>query len=174
MTAEIVWESSTLCRTLWWGMVFAAEYDTIRIFRRIVNHNMLVIMVLEDMAYWIYVSIKIFSICFYVNDGVIRAFIIAGFIMGAGLYVKALSRYYIKYGVKLISFFIKIVSIIIIKPLKFILSMVRMISGKLLFPVKLCCRYIKSKIPFKSDIIKHTKKKIINDNYDNDISNKQS
>ena len=103
-----------------------------------------------------------------------RAFIIAGFIMGAGLYVKALSRYYIKYGVKLISFFIKIVSIIIIKPLKFILSMVRMISGKLLFPVKLCCRYIKSKISFKSDIIKHKKKKIINDNYDNDISNKQS
>ena len=135
MTAEIVWEGSTLCRTLWWGMVFAAEYDTIRIFRRIVKHNMLVIMVLEDMAYWIYVSIKIFSICFYVNDGVIRAFIIAGFIMGAGLYVKALSRYYIKYGVKLISFFIKIVSIIIIKPLKFILSMVRMISGKLLLPV---------------------------------------
>ena len=109
MTAEIVWEGSTLCRTLWWGMVFAAEYDTIRIFRRIVKHNMLVIMVLEDMAYWIYVSIKIFSICFYVNDGVIRAFIIAGFIMGAGLYVKALSRYYIKYGVKLISFFIKII-----------------------------------------------------------------
>ena len=66
MTAEIVWEGSTLCRTLWWGMVFAAEYDTIRIFRRIVKHNMLVIMVLEDMAYWIYVSIKIFSICFYV------------------------------------------------------------------------------------------------------------
>ena len=155
MTAEIVWEGSTLCRTLWWGMVFAAEYDTIRIFRRIVKHNMLVIMVLEDMAYWIYVSIKIFSICFYVNDGVIRAFIIAGFIMGAGLYVKALS-------------------IIIIRPLKFILSMVRMISGKLLFPVKLCCRYIKSKISFKSDIIKHKKKKIINDNYDNDISNKQS
>ena len=138
MTAEIVWEGSTLCRTLWWGMVFAAEYDTIRIFRRIVKHNMLVIMVLEDMAYWIYVSIKIFSICFY---------------------VKALSRYYIKYGVKLISFFIKIVSIIIIKPLKFILSMVRMISGKMLFPVKLCCRYIKSKIPFKSDIIKHKKRK---------------
>ena len=150
MPAEIVWEGSTLCRTLWWGMVFAAEYDTIRIFRRIVKHNMLVIMVLENMAYWIYVSIKIFSICFYVNDGVIRAFIIAGFIMGAGLYVKALSRYYIKYGVKLISIFIKIVSI------------------------KLCCRYIKSKIPLKSDIIKHTKKKIINDNYDNDISNKQS
>ena len=62
MTAEIVWEGSTLCRTLWWGMVFAAEYDTIRIFRRIVKHNMLVIMVLEDMAYWIYVSIKTFSI----------------------------------------------------------------------------------------------------------------
>ena len=49
---------------------------------------MLVIMVLEDMAYWIYVSIKIFSICFYVNDGVIRAFIIAVLLWVQGFMLK--------------------------------------------------------------------------------------
>lgn len=161
MTAGIEWEGSTLCRTLWWGMVFAAEYDTIRIFRRIVKHNTLIIPALEDIAYWIYVSIKIFSICFYVNDGIIRAFIIAGFIMGAGLYVKALSRYYIKYGVKLINFVIKIAGIIVIKPLKFILSMVRIVAGKLLFPIKQCCLHIKNNA---AKHMKYTnqKKKIIN------------
>ncbi len=142
MTAEIVWESGTLCRTLWWGMVFAAEYDTIRIFRRIVKHKTLLVPALEDIVYWMYISVKVFSICFYVNDGVIRAFIIAGFIMGAGLYAKALSRYYIKYGVRLINYVIKIVGIII-KPLKFLLSVIKMVVGKLLFPLKWCCIHIR-------------------------------
>ena len=143
MTAEIVWEGSTLCRTLWWGMVFAAEYDTIRIFRRIVKHKTLLVPTLEDIIYWMYISVKIFSICFYVNDGIIRAFIIAGFIMGAGVYVKALSRYYIKYGVRLIKCIIKIITIIIIKPLKLLLSVIKMVTGKLLFPLKWCCIHIR-------------------------------
>ncbi len=144
MTAEIVWEGSTLCRTLWWGMVFAAEYDTIRIFRRIVKHKTLVVPAIEDIIYWIYISVKVFSICFYVNDGVIRAFIIAGFIMGAWLYVMALSRYYIKYGVKFINYVIKIAGIIIIKPLKLMLSVIKMVTGKLLFPLKWCCIHIRA------------------------------
>ena len=79
------------------------------------------------------------------NDGVIRAFIIAGFIIGAGLYIKALSRYYIKYGVKLIRFLIKVIQIIIIKPLKFLLSVVRMVTGKLLYPVVWSGRRIKGR-----------------------------
>ena len=145
MTAGIVWESSTICRTLWWGMVFAAEYDTIRIFRRIVRHKTLIVPVIEDILYWLYIAVKVFSICFYVNDGVIRAFIIAGFIMGAGLYIKALSRYYIKYGVKLIRFLIKVIQRIIIKPLKFLLSVVRMVTGKLLYPVVWSGRRIKGR-----------------------------
>lgn len=60
------------------GNGFAAEYDTIRIFRRIVRHKTLIVPVIEDILYWLYIAVKVFSICFYVNDGVIRAFIIAG------------------------------------------------------------------------------------------------
>lgn len=136
MTTDIVWEGSTLCRTLWWGMVFAAEYDTIRIFRRIVRHKTLIIPAVEDIIYWLYISVKVFSICFYVNDGVMRAFIIAGFAIGAVIYIRTLSRYYIKYGVRLIQLILKLAGIIIIKPLKLLLSVFRMMKSA----IKLKCK----------------------------------
>ncbi len=136
MTTDIVWEGSTLSRTLWWGMVFAAEYDTIRIFRRIVRHKTLIIPAVEDIIYWLYISVKVFSICFYVNDGVMRAFIIAGFAIGAVIYIRTLSRYYIKYGVRLIQLILKLAGIIIIKPLKLLLSVFRMMKSA----IKLKCK----------------------------------
>lgn len=136
MTTDIVWEGSTLCRTLWWGMVFAAEYDTIRIFRRIVRHKTLIIPAVEDIIYWLYISVKVFSICFYVNDGVMRAFIIAGFAIGAVIYIRTLSRYYIKYGVRLIQLILKLAGIIIIKSLKLLLSVFRMMKSA----IKLKCK----------------------------------
>ncbi len=136
MTTDIVWEGSTLCRTLWWGMVFAAEYDTIRILRRIVRHKTLIIPAVEDIIYWLYISVKVFSICFYVNDGVMRAFIIAGFAIGAVIYIRTLSRYYIKYGVRLIQLILKLAGIIIIKPLKLLLSVFRMMKSA----IKLKCK----------------------------------
>lgn len=136
MTTDIVWEGSTLCRTLWWGMVFAAEYDTIRILRRIVRHKTLIIPAVEDIIYWLYISVKVFSICFYVNDGVMRAFIIAGFAIGAVIYIRTLSRSYIKYGVRLIQLILKLAGIIIIKPLKLLLSVFRMMKSA----IKLKCK----------------------------------
>ena len=136
MTTDIVWEGSTLSRTLWWGMVFAAEYDTIRILRRIVRHKTLIIPAVEDIIYWLYISVKVFSICFYVNDGVMRAFIIAGFAIGAVIYIRTLSRYYIKYGVRLIQLILKLAGIIIIKPLKLLLSVLRMMKSA----IKLKCK----------------------------------
>lgn len=136
MTTDIVWEGSTLCRTLWWGMVFAAEYDTIRILRRIVRHKTLIIPAVEDIIYWLYISVKVFSICFYVNDGVMRAFIIAGFVIGAVIYIRTLSRYYIKYGVRLIQLILRLTGIIIIKPLKLLLSVFRMMKSA----IKLKCK----------------------------------
>lgn len=130
MTDEIVWEGSTLFRVLWWGMIFAAEYDTLRIFRRIVKHKSILLLSLEDVIYWLYISVRVFFICFYVNDGIIRAFIITGFFMGAWLYLKAFSRYYIKYGVEAIRFLLKIYGIIIIKPLKSVITVIKMLCGK--------------------------------------------
>ena len=46
---------------------------------------------------------------------------------------------------KLIRFLIKVIQIIIIKPLKFLLSVVRMVTGKLLYPVVWSGRRIKGR-----------------------------
>ena len=39
MSSDIIWESGTFLYALWWGMVLAFQYDTIRIIRRIIRHR---------------------------------------------------------------------------------------------------------------------------------------
>ena len=80
--------------------------------------------VVEDVIYWIYVGIRIFIICFYVNSGIIRSFIVVGLVCGAVLYLKALSVYYIKYGVRLVG--------ILLKPLKMLVSVIRIVLQSLM------------------------------------------
>ena len=76
MSGDIIWESGTFLYALWWGMVLAFQYDTIRIIRRIIRHRRVFMIAVEDVIYWIYVGIRIFIICFYVNSGIIRLFIV--------------------------------------------------------------------------------------------------
>ena len=76
MSGDIIWESGTFLYALWWGMVLAFQYDTIRIIRRIIRHRRVFMIAVEDVIYWIYVGIRIFIICFYVNSGIIRSFIV--------------------------------------------------------------------------------------------------
>ena len=119
MSGDIIWESCTFLYALWWGMVLAFQYDTIRIIRRIIRHRRVFMIAVEDVIYWIYVGIRIFIICFYVNSGIIRSFIVVGLVCGPVLYLKAKSVYYIKYGVKLVKKKLK--------PLKMLVSMIRIV-----------------------------------------------
>ncbi len=123
MSGDIIWESGTFLYALWWGMVLAFQYDTIRIIRRIIRHRRVFMIAVEDVIYWIYVGIRIFIICFYVNSGIIRSFIVVGLVCGAVLYLKALSVYYIKYGVRLVG--------ILLKPLKMLVSVIRIVLQSL-------------------------------------------
>lgn len=123
MSGDIIWESGTFLYALWWGMVLAFQYDKIRIIRRIIRHRRVFMIAVEDVIYWIYVGIRIFIICFYVNSGIIRSFIVVGLVCGAVLYLKALSVYYIKYGVRLVG--------ILLKPLKMLVSVIRIVLQSL-------------------------------------------
>jgi len=123
MSGDIIWESGTFLYALWWGMVLAFQYDTIRIIRRIIRHRRVFMIAVEDVIYWIYVGIRIFIICFYVNSGIIRSFIVVGLVCGVVLYLKALSVYYIKYGVRLVG--------ILLKPLKMLVSVIRIVLQSL-------------------------------------------
>ncbi len=119
----ILWESDALIQSLFWGMIFAFGYNTIRIFRRLVHHKSVLLMSIEDIIYWICVGIKVFAIYYTLNNGIIRGFILCGFIIGAVVFQLAFGSIYVKYVTKMLLF--------ILAPLKKIIEVVKIHLCKL-------------------------------------------
>ena len=78
------------------GVYLAFVYDSIRIFRRVVAHNVLFIS-LEDIAYWIYLAAEVFLLMYRESNGLLRWFAVLGAAAGIFLYKKLLGRYYVHY-----------------------------------------------------------------------------
>lgn len=96
------------------GVTFV--YDGIRIFRRVIYHNLFFIS-LEDFIYWTILIIKVFLLMQKESNGELRWFAIAGAFVGMLLYRKTISPYYVFYVSK---FLRMIVKTIIEKPVKFL------------------------------------------------------
>lgn len=122
MSELIAWEGGTLLTSLFWGMILAAEYDCIRIFRRVFRHRKVWTISVEDILYWTNAGITVFCVIYELNDGIVRGFSIAGFVAGAVLYRFAFGRFFVKYGSRAILF--------ILKPLKKAWSLIRIAVGK--------------------------------------------
>lgn len=133
MINEIIyWELYALVVSFFNGVLLAWIYDNIRTFRRIVRHKTVVFMSVEDIIYGIYAGLSVFVMCFKVADGIIRGFIIMGIAVGAFLYFKFLSSFYIRWSVRIIK--------ILLKPACFILkNVVRIIT----IPVRSLKMYMK-------------------------------
>ena len=130
MINEIIyWELYALVVSFFNGVLLAWIYDNIRAFRRIVRHKTVAFMSVEDI---IYAGLSVFVMCFKVADGIIRGFIIMGIAVGAFLYFKFLSSFYIRWSVRIIK--------ILLKPACFILkNVVRIIT----IPVRSLKMYMK-------------------------------
>ena len=133
MINEIIyWELYALVVSFFNGVLLAWIYDNIRAFRRIVRHKTVAFMSVEDIIYGIYAGLSVFVMCFKVADGIIRGFIIMGIAVGAFLYFKFLSSFYIRWSVRIIK--------ILLKPACFILkNVVRIIT----IPVRSLKMYMK-------------------------------
>lgn len=118
----ILWEGQTFLTSLFWGMILAAEYDCIRIFRRVFRHKRVWGIVVEDILYWINAGITVFSVTYEISDGVVRGFSGIALILGALLYRYAFGIYFVKYISKLIIF--------LLNPLKKLLRFIRMTLKK--------------------------------------------
>ena len=64
VSSLIIWEQSTFFAALFMGMMFAFIYDCIRVFRRVFKHKHVYTMAVEDILFWFYVSIRVFT-CLY-------------------------------------------------------------------------------------------------------------
>lgn len=77
-----------------WGALVLFLYDFLRILRRIINHNMIIVTV-EDLIFWILASVFIFAMIYAKNSGTIRGFSVMGIVIGMLLYHYILSDWFV-------------------------------------------------------------------------------
>ena len=78
------------------GIIITFVYDNIRVFRRVIQHNTFFVSV-EDLFFWIGVSLSIFLLQHRENDGIFRWFSVVGAFLGMVVYRLTISRFYIKH-----------------------------------------------------------------------------
>lgn len=81
MIRQITWEWQTFFICIFFGMCATSCYDVLRILRVMIPHHRFLI-ALEDLLYWILIGIGSSYFIFRYNGGVIRSFLIGGFIIG--------------------------------------------------------------------------------------------
>jgi len=89
------------------GVAIGLFYDVFRIFRKIIPHSTIVVQ-LEDLFFWLIVTIAVFYFMLHRNFGEIRPFTILGVIVGAALYFATISQWIVKVVVAVIKYVIKV------------------------------------------------------------------
>lgn len=79
---------------LYSGIIVAAIYDFYKVYRKIFRPGKL-ITVIQDLIYWIVVSVVFIKFLLFGSDGEIRGYIIYGFLVGIVGYKLLLSKYFV-------------------------------------------------------------------------------
>lgn len=93
------------------GLFVGFVYDLFRISRKVIKTNNWVIY-LEDIFFWLIVSMIIFMVLFMCNAGEIRGYAIIGIVMGTIIYACTISHFVMKVSLGIIDFTVKIVTAI--------------------------------------------------------------
>ncbi len=96
MSQDIIKELNFFWQAFLLGIMIAIFYDTIRIFRRVCKHGV-ILTAIEDFLFWFICCLKIFEMFIRENNGTLRLFAIAASIVGMLIYHKLVSRLYVVY-----------------------------------------------------------------------------
>ena len=77
------------------GICAAVLYDGLRIFRNVFRHGIFWISV-EDLLYWAVVSVCIFYLLYYENNGALRWFALLGTALGMLMFQKTVSPVFVR------------------------------------------------------------------------------
>lgn len=108
MDEYISWELQYIALTITVGAIMALIYDIFRVLRRIVRHGNVVVAI-EDIFYWMTVSLITFIVCFVEDGGNVRWFAIFGEVLGAYMYYQTIGRKFVEYVSLIIFFPVKII-----------------------------------------------------------------
>lgn len=95
MATYILEEVYIFLATLYGGIVIGFIYDLYRIFRLILRPKKIATFI-EDFIFWMVISVAALWVLIFSNDGQLRFYNFLGFILGALLYNKMLSKFVIR------------------------------------------------------------------------------
>lgn len=137
MSQDIYAEFNTFCYAIMLGVLCGIVYDLIRIFRRIIK-KALAITVIEDIVYWMAVSIIMFMLMYHENGGMVRAYAIMGMAIGMILYEISIGRFFVKYVSMFLNYIIRLLKIGINKVIKIVKWVLKKVLKPFTIVVKLC------------------------------------
>ncbi len=132
VSGQIAEEGRVLLHFFLLGVGITFFYDLFRIFRRVVRHGTLWIS-LEDLLFWILVSVGVFSFFYYENNGAFRWFAVFGAGVGMFLYKRTLSEPFVALGAGILNAGFALIRKILWKlsaPLRFLWKKIRIWSGR--------------------------------------------
>lgn len=166
---SVIFQAKIFFTAICLGIAIGLLYDLIRLTREFLSHNRIIIDI-EDSIFWIVVSILVFFISLYQNNGEIRAFFILGISIGLVLYFILASKFFIKIfkvfihiAIKYLLLFIKITLTPIILLMKLFKSPIKYFYNKIKrFLLKRRSFYINliNKIKAKFNLISKIRAKI--------------
>lgn len=112
------------------GLIAGMIYDVYRVFRYYSKPKK-ILSFIEDLIFWLLISIVFFFTLIKTTEGVIRGFLFFGFLLGLGIYFKLISKY----------IFIIIKSII-----RLILDLINEILKIITFPYKKLKNFTKKRV----------------------------
>lgn len=127
MGISIGQQASIFIITVCIGFFIGFVYDLFRIFRKTLKHPNIFTQ-LEDLLYWIFVSLVMYYILLSKNYGEVRAFSIIGAFIGMIIYFLTLSQIFLPITIKIIEFIKKCITFIIkivFIPIDFMLKLIK-------------------------------------------------
>lgn len=79
------------------GVFITFIYDIIRIFRRVIPHNVFWVSV-EDLGFWAYCAVEVFLLLYHESNGTLRWFAILGALAGMFFYKKTAGGIFVTYS----------------------------------------------------------------------------
>lgn len=87
-------------------------YDGLRILRQLIHHS-LKMMNIEDLLYWMVMTVLLFYLLFTYHRGEIRSYIIAGLIIGSVFYENTISPVWVALVCRVLHPFLRLFSTIL-------------------------------------------------------------
>ena len=114
------------------GVIIGIIFDIFRILRKSFKTPD-IITYIEDILFWIITCVLFAYTIFTYNNGEIRLYIFIGALVGILMYILTISRYFIRFCVKIIEIIKKVIKKFVVYPLKIILKILRKLVFKPIF-----------------------------------------